>query len=155
VKKSILAGFLASLSLIAFYFAVMLFFTRSLSVALSQIEDLFFWFALLVAGFGAQFGLFIHLKNLVKVSPGMVARRDSSQVERGMISANTGMSSVSMVVCCAHHLTDVLPIFGLAGLSLFLTRYQTWFLGVGIASNFIGIIYLLRQIKKHGNYVQK
>ena len=155
MKKSILAGFLASLSLIAFYFAVMLFFTRSLSVAFSQIEDLFFWFALLVAGFGAQFGLFIDLKNLVKVSPGMVARRDSSQVELDMISANTGLSSISMVACCAHHLTDVLPLFGLAGLSLFLTRYQTWFLGVGIASNFIGIIYLLRQIKKHGNYVQK
>ncbi|KKW33240.1 MAG: hypothetical protein UY78_C0016G0007 [Parcubacteria group bacterium GW2011_GWA1_53_13] len=143
MKKSIAYGFLASLSLVAFYFAVMLFFTRSLSVALSQIEDLFFWFALLVAGFGAQFGLFTYLKGLVKSTPSMLT------------AANTGMSSVSMVACCAHHLTDVLPIFGLAGLSLFLTRYQTWFLGVGIASNFIGIIYLLRQIKKHGNYVQK
>ena len=156
MKKSILAGFLASLSLIAFYFAVMLFFTRSLSVALSQIEDLFFWFALLVVGFGAQFGLFTHLKSLAKSSSSDGGPKGhSSEVERGMISANTGLSSVSMVACCAHHLTDVLPLFGLAGLSLFLTRYQTWFLGVGIASNFIGIIYLLRQIKKHGNYVRK
>ncbi len=60
-----------------------------------------------------------------------------------------------MVACCAHHLTEVLPILGLAGLSLFLTRYQIWFLGVGIASNFFGIIYLLYQIKKHYTDVQK
>ena len=143
MKKSILAGFLASFFLVAFYFTVMLFFIRSLPVAISQIEDLFVWFALLVAGFGAQFGLFTYLKGLIKSTPSMMA------------AANTGLSSISMVACCAHHLTDVLPLFGLAGLSLFLTRYQTWFLGVGIASNFIGIIYLLRQIKKHGNYVRK
>ncbi|MFZ2202319.1 MAG: hypothetical protein WAV56_02870, partial [Microgenomates group bacterium] len=71
-----------------------------------------------------------------------------------MTAANTGMSGVSMVACCAHHLTDVLPLFGLAGLSLFLTRYQVWLLGVGIASNFVGIVYLLRQINKHKAYVQ-
>ena len=143
MKKSILAGFLASFFLVAFYFTVMLFFIRSLPVAISQIEDLFVWFALLVARFRAQFGLFTYLKGLIKSTPSMMA------------AANTGLSSISMVACCAHHLTDVLPILGLAGLSIFLTRYQVWFLGVGIASNFAGIIYLLRQIKKHRVYVQK
>jgi len=143
MKKGILAGFLASFFLVVFYFAVMLLFTRSFSVAISQIEDLFIWFALLVIGFGTQFGLFTYLKGLVKSTPPVMA------------AANTGMSSVSMVACCAHHLTDILPIFGLAGLSLFLTRYQTWFLSLGIISNFIGIVYLLRQINKHRVYVQK
>ena len=119
------------------------------------LKDLFFWFALLVAGFGAQFGLFTHLKSLAKSSSSDGGPKGhSSEVERGMISANTGLSSVSMVACCAHHLTDVLPFFGLAGLSLFLTRYQVWFLAIGILSNFAGIIYLLRQINKHQAYVQ-
>jgi len=144
MKRGIITGVFASLSLVAFFFAVMLLFTGSLSVAISQIEDLFVWFALLVVGFGAQFGLFTHLKNLAK-----------SSSSDGMISANTGMSGLSMVACCAHHLTDILPLFGLAGLSLFLTRYQVWFLAIAILSNFAGIIYLLRQIKKHRAYVQK
>ena len=99
----------------------MLFFTRSLSVAISQIEALFFWFALLVLGFGIQFGLFTYLKTLIKTadfsSDG--GRMDSSEVKSTTFTAaNTGMSGVSMVACCAHHLTDVLPLFGLAGLSL-------------------------------------
>ncbi len=142
MKKSIVYGLLASLSLVAFYFAVMLLFTRSLSAAISQIEDLFFWFALLVLGFGIQFGLFTYLKGLVKSTPSM------------MTAANTGISSVSMVACCAHHLADILPLLGLVGLSIFLTRYQVWFIGIGIVSNFLGIIYLLRQIYKHKVYVQ-
>lgn len=142
MKKSIFYGLLASLFLVAFYFAVMLFFTRSLSAALSQIEELWPWFTILVIGFGVQFGLFIYLKSLIK---------STSFV---MTAANTGMSSVSMVACCAHHLADVLPLFGLAWLSVFLARYQTWLIGAGIFSNFIGIIYLFRQINKHQVYVQ-
>ena len=142
MKKSIFYGVLASLALIAFYFAVMLLFTRSLSAAASQAKDLLPWFTLLVIGFGTQFGLFTYLKGLIKSAPSV------------MTAANSGMSGFSMVACCAHHLTDVLPLFGLAGLSLFLTRYQVWFIGIGIISNFVGIIYLLRQINKHRVHVK-
>lgn len=142
MRKSIISGILASLLLVAFYFAIMFLFTRSLSAATSQIKDLFFWFSLLVIGFGTQFGLFAYLKSLVKSAP------------MTMTAANTGMSSVSMVACCAHHLTDILPFLGLTGLSLFLTRYQVWLLGIGITSNLIGIIYISHQIRKHLSYVQ-
>ncbi|MEK7064468.1 MAG: hypothetical protein AAB973_02550, partial [Patescibacteria group bacterium] len=105
-------------------------------------KDLLPWFTLLVIGFGTQFGLFTYLKGLIKSAPSV------------MTAANTDMSGFSMVACCAHHLTDVLPLFGLAGLSLFLTRYQVWFIGIGIISNFVGIIYLLRQINKHRVHVK-
>lgn len=141
-KNSFFIGLLASLSLVIFYFVVMLLFTGSPPIAISQIKDLWPWFTILVIGFGAQFGLFIYLKSLIK---------SASSV---MTAANTGVSGFSMIACCAHHLTDVLPLFGLAGLSLFLTRYQVWLLGVGIASNLIGIIYISRQIRKHLSYVQ-
>ncbi len=142
MKKSLVVGILASLSLTAFYFLVMFLFTGSLSAAISQMRELFIWFFLLVIGFGTQFGLFTYLKTLVKSAP------------MTMTAANTGMSGVSMVACCAHHLTEVLPLLGLAGLSLFLTRYQVWLIGVGIVSNFIGIIYISSQIKKHLSSVQ-
>lgn len=142
MRKSILYGSLASLFLITFYFTVMLLFTRSLPAAISQIKELWPWFTLLIVGFGAQFGLFSYLKSLVKSAP------------MTMTAANTGISGVSMVACCAHHLTDVLPFVGLAGLSLFLTRYQIWLIGVGIVSNLMGIIYLSAQIRKHLSNVQ-
>ena len=48
-----------------------------------------------------------------------------------------------MVACCAHHLADVIPVLGIAGLSLFLTEYQKETLIVGVAVNFIGVIYML------------
>lgn len=141
-RNSFFVGLLASLSLVVFYFVVMLLFTSSPSIAISQIRNLWLWFTILVIGFGAQFGLFIYLKSLIK---------SASSV---MTVANTGISGVSMVACCAHHLADVLPLFGLAWLSVFLARYQTWLIGAGIFSNFVGIIYLLRQINKHQVYVQ-
>lgn len=144
-RNSFFIGLLASLSLVIFYFVVMLLFTGSPSIAISQIRNLWPWFTILVVGFGIQFGLYHYLRHLIMAD-------STSNI---VTAANTGISSVSMVACCAHHLTDVLPLFGLAWLSVFLARYQVWFIGIGIVSNFLGIIYLLRQINKHKAYVQK
>ncbi len=143
-RNSFFIGLLASLSLVVFYFVVMLLFTGSSSIAISQIRNLWPWFTILVIGFGIQFGLYSYLRHLIMAgsTPNLVT------------AANTGMSGVSMVACCAHHLTDVLPLFGLAWLSVFFARYQTWLIGAGIFGNFIGIVYLLRQINKHQVYVQ-
>jgi len=48
-----------------------------------------------------------------------------------------------MVVCCLHHVTDVLPILGLSAAATFLTRYQRPFMLVGLGLNIIGIIVML------------
>jgi hypothetical protein len=55
-----------------------------------------------------------------------------------------------MVACCAHHLTDVLPLIGLAGAAVFLTAYQSIFLLLGLLSNVVGIVYLLGVLRRHG-----
>jgi len=51
-----------------------------------------------------------------------------------------------MLACCAHHLTDVLPILGLSGAAVFLNAYKTPLLWLGIVMNLAGIVYLLRQV---------
>jgi presenilin-like A22 family membrane protease len=54
-----------------------------------------------------------------------------------------------MVACCAHHLTDVLPLVGLAGAAFFLAAYQWLFLLLGVLSNLVGLVFMLGQLRKH------
>ena len=58
----------------------------------------------------------------------------------------------SMAACCAHHVTDVLPLVGLAGAGLFLSTYQGLFLLLGVLSNAVGAVYLLSVLSRHGLY---
>ena len=55
-----------------------------------------------------------------------------------------------MLACCAHHASDVLPLIGLSGAALFLTDYRVPFMVLGIATNLVGIVVMLRQMRKHG-----
>lgn len=54
-----------------------------------------------------------------------------------------------MIACCAHHLSDVLPFVGLAGLAAFLVDYQVFFIVLGVVSNIIGIMIMLESIQRH------
>ncbi len=55
-----------------------------------------------------------------------------------------------MAACCAHHLSDVLPFLGIAGLSAFLVNYQLFFIIVGVMANVVGITIMLETIQRHG-----
>jgi hypothetical protein len=59
------------------------------------------------------------------------------------------VNTVAMVACCAHHLTDILPVVGLAGAALFLGSYQSLFLLVGVLSSFVGTVYMLGTFRRH------
>ena len=52
-------------------------------------------------------------------------------------------STVAMVACCVHHVTDVLPILGLTAAATFLAKYQTAFMWVGLGTTLIGIVVML------------
>jgi hypothetical protein len=43
------------------------------------------------------------------------------------------------VACCAHHITDVLPVLGLSAASAFLAEYRIPFMAAGLSMNLIGI----------------
>lgn len=146
MNKEIRNGIIAAFSLIIFYFLVMTVSSASLSATISQFEELWYWMLTLSIGFGIQVGLFTHLKNIIK---------NNQMIDNaGAVAATSGgTSSASMIACCAHHLSEVLPIIGLSGFAIFLTRYQIPIIIFGVIMNFFGIIYMLKTIKKIESHV--
>ena len=69
-----------------------------------------------------------------------------------MTGAGGATSTAAMVACCAHHVTDVLPIVGLTAAATFLAEYQTLFMLVGLGTTLVGIavmaIILVRERRK-------
>jgi hypothetical protein len=58
------------------------------------------------------------------------------------------MSTVAMAACCAHHVADVLPLVGLTAAATFLANWKIPFMIVGLLTNIIGIVVMLRIIYK-------
>lgn len=138
-KGAILWGLSGGVVLVAVYLVVLVF-ANSTQHAFSEFRRLWYWMIPLILGFAVQLGLFAYARG---------ATRDSGAPTRGVI-ASGGVSTLSMVACCAHHLTDVLPLLGLAGAALFLADYQTLFLLLGLLSNTMGIAYMLGMLRRHG-----
>lgn len=124
------AGIGASAALLAFY-AVVMGFASSFSVMLAQLRSLWYLMLPLIAGFGVQVGLFVRMRE--RASPAGVA-------------ASGGGSGAAMLACCAHHLTDIAPLLGLTAATLFLAKYQTALLVLGILSNIVGIALMARML---------
>jgi copper chaperone CopZ len=84
----------------------------------------------ILLGFGIQVGLFTYLKTVVHAA----ARGTGA-----LAGAGGGTSTAAMVACCAHHVTDVLPLVGLSAAATFLAEYRIPFMLVGLGTNLIGI----------------
>ncbi len=141
MKKEIKNGLIAAVSLLLFYFLVMTISSASLSATISQFKQLWYWMIALSLGFGIQVGLFTHLKIII----------NDNRIVNGagaVTATSSGTSAASMVACCAHHLSEILPIFGLSGFAIFLTRFQIPIIIFGIVMNGVGIIYMVKQINK-------
>ncbi|MFH0941985.1 MAG: hypothetical protein V1823_03050 [Chloroflexota bacterium] len=108
---------------------------------LEQTARLWYWLAALAAGFGIQAGLFSFIRQ---------ALRERQASATASLAASSGVSAGSMVACCAHHLGDILPLIGVAGLTAFLVNYQTFFIILGVLSNIVGITIMLETIQRHG-----
>lgn len=141
MRKEIRNGVLGGISLLLFYFVVMSVASRSWSATISQFRDLWYWMIILSTGFGVQIGLFTHLQKVIKHHQ-MIGNPKAVTV------ASTGTSAVSMIACCAHHLSEILPIIGLSGLAVFLTQYQIPLILLGVIMNVFGIFYMIGQINK-------
>ncbi len=89
----------------------------------------------ILLGFGIQVGLYTYLKTGIHV-----AGRGAG----AMTGAGGGTSTVAMVACCAHHVTDVLPLLGLSVAATFLAEYRIPFMMVGLLTNLIGIGLMVR-----------
>ena len=135
--NNILSGLTGTLGLLGIYFLSMRLLAGSWEVAYSQFQSLWIYMVPLSLGFGVQVGLYRNLKQLSKTGRYHAA-----------MAGSTATSTIGMIACCAHHLTDVLPILGFSAVSIFLVNFQIPLLLIGITSNMIGIIYLLRLREK-------
>jgi len=108
-------------------------------MTLSQFRQMWYWIFALAGGFGVQVGLFSYLKMIIKHESGPAT---------AITATSTGTSTMGMIACCAHHLTEVLPIVGLSGAAIFLINYQIPLIILGIIINFVGIVYTIRVLKR-------
>ena len=130
------AGLLGALFLTGLYFGIV-------SWAESPEHALeFFWqdrwiVIPIILGFGVQVALYVILKKRLFVPVASVG-------PSGMLTGAGGTTStIAMVACCAHHVTDVLPIVGLTAAATFLAQYRTAFMLVGLGTTVVGIIVML------------
>lgn len=136
--KAVVVGCLASLALVMFYVLIFLL-TKSLPYILDQFKTVWPWITLIVIGFGVQMGLFSYLHSM---------KKQMSSSAKAQVAASGGVSATAMVACCAHHLSELLPIVGLGLAASFFVKYQKLFLIIGVISNGIGIAYMGYLFKK-------
>lgn len=91
----------------------------------------------LFLGFGIQMALYTILKKRLFIPL-------AGSTKSGMITGASGTTStIAMVACCAHHVTDVLPILGLSAAAAFLAEYQSIFMLVGLVVTYLGVAVML------------
>lgn len=121
-------GALAFGVLLAVYFAALTA-VSGWSFTVDQFSEFWFYIVPLAVGFGIQVALFVRLRQVV-----------SRAKETGAVVAASGTTStLAMVSCCAHYLTNVAPVLGATGLVAFAAQFQVELFWVGLAFNLAGI----------------
>ena len=140
IRRHVIAGLIAGFSLVIIYAGVLTL-AQGTQHALEQTASLWYWILALIVGFGIQVGLFSFIRQRL---------RDRRMSLSAGLATSGGVSAGSMVACCAHHLSDVLPLLGLSGLAAFLLDYQLFFIIVGVMANLVGITIMMETIQRHG-----
>lgn len=91
----------------------------------------------IIMGFGVQMALYVILRKRLFVP--IVHTGPSGK----LAGASGTTSTIAMVACCAHHVTDVLPVLGLTAASAFLADYRTAFMVIGLGMTLFGIGFML------------
>ncbi len=133
-----LVGVAASLLLLSFYIGIMSV-DGGLALALRELGRE--WW--LISGIGLAFGAQVALYAQVRANNRALRMQATNAV--GVVSATT--SAGSMLACCLHHATDVLPFLGLTALGTFFGQYRAWFFGLAYVSSAVGLAITLRSLK--------
>lgn len=138
--RPVLFGLLAALGLLAFYLGTITL-AQGWEHAVEQLGIDSLFVGAIMTGFGTQVGLYTYLRGM------------HLHGSVGGVAASTGTSTVAMLACCAHHLTEVFAVLGLSGAAIFLNAYKTPLLWLGIVMNLFGIAYLLWKIRQQSRQV--
>ncbi|NJD77723.1 MAG: hypothetical protein FIB08_11620 [Candidatus Methanoperedens sp.] len=88
-----------------------------------------------------QMGLFRHHRNLTT--------ENKLRGSEKMGVAGSATSSFTMLACCLHHVSDVLPTVGfILAASSFLIQYKDAIIIIGLLANLVGSAYIARAILK-------
>ncbi|HKZ54357.1 MAG TPA: hypothetical protein VJ123_02675 [Anaerolineales bacterium] len=99
----------------------------------------------IMVGFGVQAALYTVLKKRLFVPAGPSAH---------LMGAGGATSSVAMVACCAHHVSDVLPLLGLSAAAAFLADYRIAFMLFGLGTTALGIaVMVLILVRERRRYM--
>jgi len=137
--RTIVSGLLGAVAIFAVFF-VLTAWAESVAYAWVQFIRMWYWIVLLAAGFGTQIALHVHIREQL--------RQRQAQATAG-VAASGGVSTMAMMACCAHRVTDILPFLGASAAAVFLVQYQTPFLVLGVFSNLLGILFMFRIMQKH------
>lgn len=130
-------GVAALVLLLAVYFGVVSLISGK-DFALEQFAKFWYFILLLALGFGIQVGLYTYLKNLV----------GQHGASGKMVAVSGTTSTAAMVSCCAHYLTNILPILGVTGFLTVIAEYQVELFWVGLAFNAAGIAYIAQKVSQ-------
>ena len=129
--RPLAAGTMAFGALLGVYFGVLTL-VSGWSFTVSQFAEYWYYVLPLAAGFGAQISLYAHLKQLA-------LRHEHC---RSVVAASGTTSTAAMIACCAHYLTNILPVIGVAGAVTLITQYQIELFWIGLAFNAAGLVYI-------------
>jgi len=133
-------GLLGGVALIGLYLGIVRIGSASWPHTVELLLTDWYFVAAVATGFGVQVGLFTHLRQILRQNGRM---RSATAVAAG----GTATSTTSMVACCLHHLTEVLPVIGLSGAAVFFTAYKVPVILFGLATNGLGIWMMWRAIR--------
>jgi hypothetical protein len=132
----LVAGLSGALLLTGLYFGIVSWAESPQHAAELFWQDRWIVFPIII-GFGLQAGLYTILKKRLFVPTA------STGLSGPMMGAGGTTSTIAMVACCAHHVTDVLPILGLTAAATFLAQYRTAFMLTGLGTTLVGILIML------------
>ncbi len=136
-SKSVVWGIAAGVGMAGFY-AIIMFLTMAPREIWENFSEFWYLISGIIIGFGIQVALWVYIKNY-----------GTENVNGTIPGSSAGISGSAMLACCAHHLADVLPVLGLSGAAIFLTKYQKPFLILGLSINIFGIAYMVRLLEKY------
>ncbi len=137
ILRAAIAGILGTVVLLNAYFLILTAIS-GWAFTLDQFYASWYFIVSLAAGFGIQIGLYTYLRRAIHQGNGS-----------GKVLAVSGTTSTAaMISCCAHYLTNILPVLGAAGIIALVAQYQTGLFWFGLASNAAGILYIGNKVIK-------
>lgn len=144
--RSVTYGAAAFVVMLAVYFGALTL-VSGWEFTTNQFSQYWFYILPLTAGFALQVTLYSRLRDLLH----------GKGAGRRMVAASGATSTAAMISCCAHYLTNVVPILGATGLVTFAAQYQVEFFWIGIVLNIAGVLFigsrLWKAIREQEQYI--